>query len=397
MILRILPIYYFSLECLYLYFLLCLFYSSTNQLPPTLPFLWIIAAGNICLFFILKQKQLPQSIPLLAGLFAGGIGYFLGISQISALICVTFITFRIKAFSVDSSLWLEERDKFQILFYCSAFIFVFYGWIANYLYMNLLYGILIGFTVLFSFGSFLQQSVNKNSLKNIHGLFGTLSIAAVLTGLITICLPFGKWGIIKILEGFANLIGFMAAPIFMIVEKVVIKPKPRGPEEEPIQNPDTIPQSHPKHYILQDVPSWTWLIILLLILIVIVIFLRKYRYIKVENGSQQSSLEIEQITFKENPKFKRRFFKQSAPTEHIRKLIFQLQKYAFKHNLGRLEHETVNEWFGRAQFQEHQDLLNAYEQVRYGNGQLKHNQKYYENELQKIKQEIKARDISEGR
>lgn len=397
MILRILPIYYFSLECLFLYFLLCLFYSSTNQLPPILGFLNIVVVGNICLYFILKQKQLSLFIPFLAGIFAGGIGYFLGLNQISALVCASFIFFRMKAFSTDHSLWLEERDKFQILFYCSGFIFFFIGWIVNYSYMNLLYGICIGFTIFFSFGRFLQHAVNKNTIKNVQGLIGTLSIAAILAGLITIFLPIGKWGVVKLLEGLVNLVGFFAAPVFKLTEKIVIKPKPKEPEEELRQNLDKIPQTHTINKILQEVPSWTWFIIFILILIVIGIFLRKFKYINVENKFQQTPLEIEQISIKENTKMKRRFFKQSAPSEQIRKLIFQLQKFALKHNQGRLEHETINEWFGRAQFQQHQDLLHAYEQVRYGNGQLEHNEKHYENEFQKLKKEIKNRDREENK
>ncbi len=391
MIKRILPNYYFSLECLYVYFLLCLFNFSSNQLPPIFGFLSVCLVGNISLFFILRQKQLTQLIPFLTGIAAGGVGYFLGLDQITAFICASFLFFRMKTFSIDSSLWIEERNKFLILFYCSGLIILFFGWIVNYSYMNLLYGISIGFTILFSFGSFLQQAVHKNALKNVHGLFGALSIAVILAGLVTVFIPTVKWGLFKLLDGLINLIGFMAAPLFNLVEKIQLQPKLKGDEEELRLNLDKIPQTHKVNSFLHEVPTWSWLIIFILICIVIGIYLYKFKYIKVEHNLQQSPLEIEQISFKANTKIKRRFFNQSAPSEHIRKLIFQLQKFALKHDLGRHEHETINEWFQRAQFQQHQELLHAYEQVRYGNGILEHNEKYYEKEFQTLKQEIKDR------
>lgn len=391
MIKRILPNYYFSLECLYVYFLLCLFYFSVNQLPPLFGFLCVCLVGNISLFFILKQKQITQFIPFFTGIVACGIGYFLGLNQMTAIICASFLFFRLKTFSIDSSLWIEERDKFQILFYCSGLVILFFGWIDNYSYMNVLYGISIGFTILFSFGRFLQQAVHKNALKNVHGLFGALSIAVILAAFVTVFIPTVKWGIFKLLDGLINVIGFIASPLFNLVENIQLQPKPKGNEEELRQNLDKIPQTHKVNGFLSDIPSWSWLIIFILICILIGIYLYKFKFIRIEQNFQQSPLEIEQISIKENIKIKRRFFNHSAPSEHIRKLIFQLQKFALKHDFGRHEHETINEWFQRAEFQEHQDLLHAYEQVRYGDGILAQNEKYYEKEFQTLKQVIKDR------
>jgi len=391
MIKRILPNYYFSLECLYVYFLLCLFNFSANRLPPLFSFLSVCLVGNISLYLILRQKQVTQFFPFLTGIVAGGIGYFLGFDQMTAIACASFVFFRIKTYSIDSSLWIEERHKFQVLFYCSGLVILFFGWIVNYSYMNLLYGISIGFTFLFSFGRFLQETVHKNPFKNVTGLFGALSVAVILAGFVTVFIPTVKWGIFKLLDGVINLTGFLASPLFNLIEKIQLQPKLKGDEEELRQSLDKIPQAHKGNNFLSEIPSWSWLIILILICIVIGIYLNKLQFIKVEQTLQQSPLEIDQLSFKENRKIKRRFFNQSAPSEHIRKLIFQLQKFALKHDLGRLEHETLNEWFQRAEFGHHQDLLHAYEQVRYGNGILAYHEKHYEKEFQTLKKEIKDR------
>lgn len=391
MINRLLPNYYFSLECLYVYFILCLFYFSSNQLPPVFGFLIICLVGNISLFFMLKQQQITQLIPFLTGIVAGGIGYFLGLDLISAITCASFLFFRMKTFLVDSSFWLEERETFQIVVYCSSLVILFFGWIASYLYMNVLYGMTIGFTILFSLGRFLQQAVHKNPFKNIYGLFGALSIAFILAAIVTVFIPMIKMALFKLLNGVIYIIGFIVSPLFNLIEKNQLQPKIKGEKEELRLNLDKIPQTQKVNSSLSEIPSWSWLFIFILICIVIGIFLYKYKFVKVEQHIQQSPLDVEQRSFKENKKRKRRFFNHSAPREHIRKLIFQLQKFALKHDLGRHEHETINEWFQRAEFQQHQELLHAYEQVRYGNGNIEHNEKYYENAFQSLKQEIKHR------
>lgn len=397
MILRILPNYYFSLECLFLYVLLCFLYASSNQLPPFLSFLSIIVIGNSCLYFILKQKQLSLFIPFLAGIIAGTIAFFLGLTVTKAIICGLFITFRLKSYSTESSLWKEERNRFQILFYCAGLLFILQGWNVNYSYMNLFYGICIGFTILFSIGRFLQYSVNRQSAKTVQGLLGTLSIAAFLTLLISVVSPIGKWGIITVFKGVLSSVAFLVSPFFNLIEKITIKPKPKGPKEA-LANPlHGIPKHQSEGYIVDNVPSWIWIVILIIILIGIGMLLRRYKKINIELEINEAHIEIEQISIKEHSKMKRRFFKQPAPSEHVRKLIFQLQKFAKKYNLGRHENETVKEWFHRAKLHRHEELLIAYEEVRYGSGKLLHNDEYYEHEFQKLKQEIKDRYKEENK
>jgi len=393
MILRLLSLYYFSLECIFLYFLLLLFYVHSNKVPPLLAFLCIGGIANLFLYYSLRKKQISRIIPMLAGFISGGIAYFLGFNLFPSIFCTFFIIYRVNAFINDSSLWMEERKKLPVIFYCSSFIVFITAWITDYSYINWVYSILIIFTLLFSLGRFLQQAIVNNEIKNVNGLLLSLVIAAMLTGLCTLLLPFVKWICFTLFEFVVKFVGFVATPLFNFVETIHIKPKPKGPIEDFVINRDPTQLKQNDEFLIQHFPSWIWLVLVIVILVIVWLFLRRYKLQSAETNIEQSPVEIEYASSNLSKKQKKRFFKHSAPSEPIRKLIFQLQKYASKHNMGRQNHETIKEWFIRNNFPIPVQLLNDYDNVRYGNGTLIGNEKEYEDEIQKIKQEIKNKDI----
>jgi hypothetical protein len=111
---------------------------------------------------------------------------------------------------------------------------------------------------------------------------------------------------------------------------------------------------------------------------------------KVNIDKVEISLDIEHFSSIPKNQEKRRFFRGPAPHEYVRKLIYQLQIYADKHEMGRFEHETVREWFQRLGFINHEDLLLAYEDVRYGNVVIsKSEANHFEGVIADLKREIK--------
>lgn len=393
MISRILPVYFFSLECLYLYLLLFLFYSNGVQLPTTFSFLSVTMFGSLSLFYLLKQKQINLVIPFLIGVIGGLIGYILGLTIITSMICGIFLTYRLDAFTKDSSLWLEERRKLPIIYYSTSSIVFIVGWIFNYSNMNWLYAVTIIFMLLFIFGKFLQQAVGKQTINNFSGLFSTTTIAVLLTGIFMLLLPLVKWFFLKIFEGIVSFFGFIAMPLFNFIEGLFIQPKPRKSEENPNINIDKLPESHTHNYLLDAIPSWIWPLLLVLIIVVIIFLIwqliRKYIFNKIEINFHETPIEVGYSTSPETIRKTRRYFRHPTPTEHIRKLFYQLQTFASKHNMGRNEHETIDEWFKRINIPINTELTNAYDFVRYGKGDLKGNEIFYENEIQKIKSRIK--------
>lgn len=395
MILRLLSAYYFSLECLFLYLIVLFLYESKNQLPPILALICVFIIGNAFLLYSLRKSSVSRVIPFLSAIICGAVSYFLGLNSVSSIICGIFIFFRLEAFLKDTSLWKEERNKLQIIFYLTSFFVLFFGWAAHYSYMNLLLGVLITFTILFSLGRHFQQAVSTQTVKNNRGIIGSIAIATLLTGLITLILPFFKWGIFKLLDGLFNTVGLLGSPLFNYVDHVTLKEKDikLGHNSSVKDDFQQSPKNHT--YILESIPTWVWVLLLIIALIIIWLIIRKLKYIRNEKVTFQHEIDIEYNSIPEHHRKKRRFFKHTAPTDQIRKLIFQLQKYASKHKMGRLQNETLKEWLNRIQIPYEDDLIDAYNSVRYGKSELKDIARYVE-QVKRIKEDIKKRDNNQG-
>jgi len=81
---------------------------------------------------------------------------------------------------------------------------------------------------------------------------------------------------------------------------------------------------------------------------------------------------------------------KAAPENHIRKEIFQLEKYAHKKELGRLNHEDVKEWFDRLSIQYDPRTIQTYEKVRYGEQLDEKSDGWFKDEIKKVKKQINA-------
>lgn len=393
MIKRILPAYYFGLECVYLYFLLFLFYTRTGKLPPMAATLCVIASGLLFLVFSLKMKKGSKFTPFIGAILSGGIGYFLGLTPMSALICIVFIFFRISAFTKDTALWTEERRKLALTFYCSSFLIFFLGWIFKYPYMNWLFWNVILFTVLFSIGRYLQQTdsntVNRNP-KFLAAFFGIAFLFAA--GIASLLLPFAKWLLFNFFKGIILLISFLLAPLFNLVEGKHLQLKVlKGPQDK-IAGKEQKPNSVFTDHVVHHVPFWISLIVLAAILIVIWILIKKFKQRNISQSEQPVKLLIEHFPSFEKKGGKSRFFRSSAPQEYMRRLIYQLQLFADRHKMGRHSHETLREWFDRLGFSMDEALFIAYDNVRYGNVILtKIDLKDIEVSIENLKREIKDR------
>ncbi|PGM55018.1 hypothetical protein [Bacillus sp. AFS053548] len=394
MILRLLSTYFFSLEYLLLYLIVIFIYESKNQLPPTLALICIFLIGNLFLLYSLRKSQVSRVIPFLAAIISGGISYTLGLNSVTSILCASFIYFRLEAFLKDTSLWIEERNKLQIIFYLTSLVVLFFGWTAHYSHMNLILWIIIIFTILFSLGRYFQQAVTTHTIKNYRGIIGSISMAALLTGIISLILPILKWGIFKLLDVLFSAVGFLGTPFFNYVDHITIKEKKIKLGQNSSAE-DKLPQNiRNHHYILESTPTWVWLLLLMIVLIVIWLVIRKLTYIRNEKHTVKQEISIEYNAIPEHKRKKIRFFKHSAPTEQIRKLIFQLQKYASKYKMGRHQNETLKEWLERIQIPNEDELINAYNSVRYGKGEIKDIEKY-EEQVKRIKDRIKSKNKEE--
>jgi hypothetical protein len=110
-------------------------------------------------------------------------------------------------------------------------------------------------------------------------------------------------------------------------------------------------------------------VVLLFVLVLLAIsFVKrqvKRRFIKVDvqEAMLNSPIQIHRDNLVEEKKFS--FFnrKVRVPDNPIRKMVFQFEKKAVKHNKGRKVHETIEDWFKRIGIEAD---INVYQGVRYG-------------------------------
>ncbi|MHC0035568.1 hypothetical protein [Pseudoneobacillus sp. C159] len=395
MIQRLQPAYFFMLECVYLYFLVCIFYTRAGTIPPILPIIAIMIGGNLLLYFALKQKIVGNTIPFVGAVLLSAAAYFLGFSIMSVLISVIFLYFRMGAFIKDSSLWREERANFAIIFYSSSVAIFFIGWMFRYPHMDFFFALVIVFTILFSIGRFLQQMGENNGAKDASGLASVLGISAVLTVILAFCIPFVKWAFYKIFAGIAIIAMMIGSPFFYLVEGIVLRLRPKAPPEddefEQVELPDkedTFDSINP----VDSIPPWVWVALIAVVLLVAWLIVRKKSKI-VDEKPDENAIPLQHIPILSKTRKRRSLFAEPTPQEYLRRLIYQLDHFASKYHLGRYQHETIQEWFARVGFPENKALFNAYESVRYGNVVIaKNDASQFETIVQNIKREIKEKN-----
>jgi hypothetical protein len=395
MIQRLQPAYFFMLECFFLYFLVFVFYTRAGEIPPIVAILAILVGGNLFLYLSMKKNLINNGIPFIGAIVLSGVAYLLGFSIMSIILCSIFLYFRLGAFIKDSSLWKEERTNLAILFYSSSVLVFFIGWIFRYPHMNVLFGMVIAFTVLYSVGRFLQQMGNNNEGRDVLGLASVLSIAVVLTGLGTLLIPAVKFVFFKVFSGLAIIASLLGSPFFALIEGIILQVKSVESPDDPFEQAevgkpeDTFERINP----IENIPVWVWFALLVLILFIIWAIVRKKSKLVDKDIQEQATIQLSHMPLTAKVGKKLSFFREPAPQEYIRKLFYQLHIYADKYHLGRYHHETIREWFQRVGFQSNEELFLAYESVRYGNGNiLKSDASHLEEMIQDIKREIKERN-----
>ncbi|WP_079508240.1 hypothetical protein [Mesobacillus jeotgali] len=77
-----------------------------------------------------------------------------------------------------------------------------------------------------------------------------------------------------------------------------------------------------------------------------------------------------------------------APVNQIRKEIFLLEKFAHKKGLGRLNHESIKEWFNRLGIKSESRTVHTYEKVRYGEYEEQHIAGWFKDDIRRIKKQF---------
>jgi len=76
------------------------------------------------------------------------------------------------------------------------------------------------------------------------------------------------------------------------------------------------------------------------------------------------------------------------PDNHIRKEIYQLEKFAQKKDLARLHHEAINEWLNRLGIDYDERTVKTYQQVRYGESAKAEIEEWFIEDVKSIKKQL---------
>lgn len=364
------------MEIIFLYVFLVLFYFHTEVIPPLLPFLVITVGGGLVFSFILSlmKSNTPYVVLMLFVPVLSFLGSKLGLSFGICLFLSAFICWRIVGhFRKDTKL-----SDFWLLFLSLGIGFLIYlgAVVQGYIYSDLILYLLITQLLWMMISKMLVGFIN-NTFSEEHGaiakhsgsLFGMFAGLVVSALLLAVGLPFLVKNLLSLFFSLTGKALYAASvPLFNAVENADFKRNQQGEQEDGVGFAGALEDLTPiQDYFkfLSNINIWTVLSIIgLIILAVIIFFLAKRKYIAEPAVDQEGMYEMTVGNAKQTTS-KNAQRKRTYPIEKVRKLILDLELLSAKKGKGRLHSETVEEWLARNQFLNNQ-LVEAYEKVRYG-------------------------------
>ncbi|MGY3716506.1 hypothetical protein ACWE42_13385 [Sutcliffiella cohnii] len=286
---------------------------------------------------------------------------------------------------------LLPRTIFLLTIFWIMFVY-FFAVLDKYKYADyLLY--LLGFQLLFFLLSRLADSFQRakvdytlkgNILKGASYFVGTITIAIIFLS------TFGRVIISEGLKSFGWLIGFLfgvlAQPFLYLLslidwEYAAVELGEQSSEDEESDVEKWMQEFRDPEAFWDNVIVMA--IIFLIIFIVALIYLRK---VKVKRLDVEDDVSYNTKTNKWRRKNE---WWQKPPKDEVRKLVFDLEKLAYKKGRGRKRNETLEEWLVRESILSEQ-FFTLYEKVRYGELHLTENEIILCKELAKeIRETIK--------
>lgn len=390
---RVLNIFFrFFIEWTFVSLILVVFHLLSSQQMPLFSSMLIAAAASVFFTLLLELKPhlakplyLLVVTPLLfiAGNMSNLENFYTGFMTI-------FIFWRVLKFHQDStshseSVWLVVT--FLIGVFISPLAY-FYG--ASYLFQVVF---LLIFQLLFILsGQFLLKwlDIEKDSKKRFFVTYTKLLGVVLL--LVTV-LTFGR-GILKeifffVLQLAGWTLSMLLYPFFAWIGSADMQARANKAFSGQLPNMEN---ESPFEQSRQIYDPDFWGPILFAALIAIGFY---FIYKKTSLFSRQKEEEAAEAGFittahigrgANSSEFTRR--QKAAPENHIRKEVFQLEKYAHKKELGRLNHEDVKEWFERLRIQYDPRTIQTYEKVRYGEHLDESSDGWFKDEIKNVKKQI---------
>ncbi|MGV2940980.1 hypothetical protein AB5I83_15380 [Mesobacillus sp. LC4] len=390
---RILNVFFrFYIEWTFASLILVVFHLLSSQQMPLLSTMIMAATASILFKLLLELKpQIAKPLYLLAVmplLFVAGNLSNLG--NFYTGIMAIFIFWRVLKFHQDStshseSVWLVLT--FLIGLFVSPLAY-FYG--GSYL-IQIVFLLIFQLLFILSGQFFLKwMDIEVHSKKRFFVTYSKLlGVIILLVSVIT----FGRNLIKDIFFYVLQLIGwtlsFLLYPLFSWIgspEMQARANKAFSGQLPNMENESPIEQSK------QVFDPNVWGPILFVVLIIIGFYFIYKRTNLFSRSQEEEAVEPGYVTTTfvdgatNGSDFTRR--KKTIPDNHIRKEIFQLEKYAHKKELGRFNHEDIKEWFDRLRIQYDPRTIQTYEKVRYGEQLDTQLEGWFMDEIKKVRKQI---------
>ncbi|MFT4415676.1 hypothetical protein ACLM5H_17605 [Fredinandcohnia humi] len=390
-----LRIYHYSIESLLVYLITFIYYMHEGIISPILPFLAVVGGGAfvmVGLFYLTKNRSF--GIIILSGILITGIGYLVDYRLELLVLLVLFVSWRVPAH-------LNEADmKHEILvlgytFISGIIIFLFSSFV-DYPYSYVLVLLTSFQVIVIMIGRFIDSllssgtTYNDTAKKQIKWVLNVITGLVVGVTVITIALPILKPTFFFLLKSVFFFFGVFLMPLlyFLLGQEELLskffdaqygdgKVQEAAPAFEDVINMEEAYYS----------PLFGWTLFVIVMIVILLLYWKKYRIRQIGiQADKELTVSSSILTDTRNSPFA----KGKPPKDHVRRLFYELERYAAKHRVGRMKEETAKEWLERIGYNEDNEVVSYYETVRYQETPLSKEQKnIYEKIVRDIKKCIK--------
>ena len=375
------------------------FFHMQNDLGVSLFSLFclaIVAYAVSTLVFLKSGRPLIAFGPILAG----GLAFLFGYHFLLVLFMAVVLFVRI-----ESHLMKPDQDHEETILVSTlvlsvvAYLFSIgngYPFANDYLLMAavFLFTFLLGRFLLYYLSD--PDGANSVGKKKVVWFLGIGFVLFVGTYLLTFLYPYLRFLFEYVFYGVLMALAWIVSPIMKLTEYIDIEP----PEPISIENETEIvtgpQQPESETTMIGTYIEWfLYGIGGLVILILLFLILRHRKKLTPEEASQKEKT----VTVQKNRTTEQHLWKsnrQQAPKHAIRKIYYQLEKWAANQKLGRYPDETIDEWLDRQQIfgKERQQVIERYEKIRYAEKNDENKIKSFQNDISVLKQMLKGKKES---
>ncbi|MDQ0352016.1 hypothetical protein J2R98_001848 [Alkalibacillus filiformis] len=395
--LRYLRWYQYALELFPLLIFISFDYVGSNQWPPLTEFiiltLVIAPITSIILYRLGGRVAVYAAIPVvfLAAVF---FGFGLIYGAIIAVLTVGRIENRYIKTDED-----VEAVVLLVTFFASIIAFLFLyttvGDFASYFIFVFAVQIITWLVGRLTYYFIRDEKAGNDSLsKKAYVILSSVGVITLVSYLLYVLFPYIKFGFAYVLHWGLLVFAWLMSPIFNMAENFEPNP-PMMDEEDDDELGFGMSTVDERVQNISNLFENVGLIIIIAIVAILVILYIKYRNRLMLHKDQvrEGYEEVEKEKTEGRMFFKRRS-KAKRPSHRVRRAYYDLEKWAAKHDIGRREYETIDEWMNRLSLYEEVDssVLEVYKTVRYKQDEdLDFNEPEYLTAIQTIKKTLKKK------